>query len=502
MDKIGIVDFGGQFCHLIARRIRDLGVFAEIITKPSPEFKGIVLSGGPGAVSNPESPQLPQDFFKKIEVPVLGICYGHQAIAISLGGKISRGKEREYGKKRAKINTSSPLFDNLDKEEQVWMSHFDQVSELPEGFESTAETDTCKIAGYQNLEKSIFGIQFHPEVVHTLNGTRILDNFLNIVGCKREYNLKDWIDKEIKKLQEEIGEKKVIMAVSGGVDSTVAAILLAKANINAHFIYVDTGLMRLNEAAEVSKIFADLDVDNFHTVFAEERFLSRLEGVKDPEKKRIIIGNLFIEIFEEEAIKLGDFDYLGQGTIYPDRIESAQPSNHAAVIKSHHNVGGLPEKMNLKLCEPLADLYKDEVRRIGQMLDLPKRFTGRHPFPGPALAIRILGEVTKERLEALQKADSIVTEIIRKHNLYDQLWQVFPALIPVKTVGVMGDKRTYEWIITIRAVESIDAMTADWSRLPYEVLEEISSKIVNKVQGINRVVYDITSKPPGTIEYE
>ncbi|UJG44952.1 MAG: glutamine-hydrolyzing GMP synthase [Candidatus Heimdallarchaeum endolithica] len=502
MDKIGIFDFGGQYCHLIARRIRELGVYSEIIYKPSEEYVAYILSGGPGTLTDSESPKLPENFFEKINVPILGICYGHQMIAQSFGGEVGRGKEREYGKKIATIKTDSPLFKGLTNNEQVWMSHFDEIKKIPKGFEVIAQTDICKIAAFQNLERKIFGIQFHPEVKHTINGLKILDNFLDIVGCRRTYNLEDWVNKKITELKREIGDNKVIMACSGGVDSTVAAVLLAKAGINAHFIYVDTGLMRLNETEEVKGIFSELNIPNLHVINAEERFLTTLSGISVPEKKRKIIGHLFIEIFEEEAKKLGEFDYLGQGTIYPDRIESAQPSKHATVIKSHHNVGGLPEKMNLKLCEPLADLYKDEVRKVGKMLGLPEKFTGRHPFPGPALAIRILGEIDKEKIEILKKADAIVTNIIRNHGLYEQLWQVFPALIPVKSVGVMGDERTYEWMIAIRAVESIDAMTADWAKLPYDVLEEISNQIINKVKGVNRVLFDITSKPPGTIEYE
>lgn len=502
MDKIGILDFGGQYCHLIARRIRDLGVYAEIIAEPSDKYKGIILSGGPGEVYSAESPKIPENFFDQVHVPVLGICYGHQLIAQYFGGKVQKGKEREYGKKIATIDPSSPLFKGLNKEEQVWMSHFDIVVELPNGFEITASTDTTSIAAFQNKDKNIFGVQFHPEVAHTLNGKKILDNFLKICKVKREWKLENWVETKLQALKEQLKGKKVIMGVSGGVDSTVAAVLLAKAGVDAHFIYVDTGLMRKNETAEVSKIFADLGIKTFHVVNAEERFLSALKGVNDPEEKRKIIGRLFIEVFEEEANKLGKFDYLGQGTIYPDRIESAQPSKHAKVIKSHHNVGGLPEKLNLKLVEPLADLYKDEVRHIGKMLGLEERFLDRHPFPGPALAIRILGAISKEKLEILREADAIVREIIEKHNLVKKLWQAFPALIPVKTVGVMGDERTYEYMITLRIVESVDGMTADWAKLPYEILEELSTQIVNRVGGVNRVVYDITSKPPGTIEYE
>lgn len=317
-------------------------------------------------------------------------------------GEVGKGKEREYGKKIATLKTDSPLFKGLVNNEQVWMSHFDEIKKLPDGFEVIAQTDICKIAAFQNLERKIFGIQFHPEVKHTINGLKILDNFLDIVGCRRTYNLEDWVNKKLTELKREIGDNKVIMACSGGVDSTVAAVLLAKAGINAHFIYVDTGLMRLNETEEVKEIFSELNIPNLHVINAEERFLTALSGISDPEKKRKIIGHLFIEIFEEEAKKLGEFDYLGQGTIYPDRIESAQPSKHATVIKSHHNVGGLPEKMNLKLCEPLADLYKDEVRKVGKMLGLPEKFTRRHPFPGPALAIRILGKIDKEKIEILK----------------------------------------------------------------------------------------------------
>ncbi len=502
MNKIGVFDFGGQYCHLIARRIRELGVLSEIIYEPSEDYCAYILSGGPGTLTDIESPKLPEGFFDEINVPVLGICYGHQMIAQTFGGKVGKGREREYGKKIATIDSTSPLFSGLSSKEQVWMSHFDEVKKVPEGFKVIARTDICQVAAFQNLEKKIFGVQFHPEVMHTVNGVKILDNFLNIVGCRRDYKLKDWLDNKIVEIRNKIGSKKVIMACSGGVDSTVAAIILSRAGVDAHFIYVDTGLMRLNETEEVKQIFEALKVKNFHIIRAKNRFLDALKGVNDPEEKRKIIGNLFITIFEEEAKKLGKFDYLGQGTIYPDRIESAQSSKHAKVIKSHHNVGGLPEKMNLKLCEPLSDLYKDEVRKIGELLGLNKKFTGRHPFPGPALAIRIIGEITEKKLDTLREADAIVTSIIRKHGLYDKLWQAFPALIPVKTVGVMGDERTYEWMLAIRAVESIDAMTADWAKLPYEVLEEISSSIINKVKGINRVLYDITSKPPGTIEYE
>ncbi|MCE7740879.1 MAG: glutamine-hydrolyzing GMP synthase [Candidatus Heimdallarchaeota archaeon] len=502
MDKIGVFDFGGQYCHLIARRIRDLGVYAEIIYEPSQEYKGFILSGGPGNISEEEAPQLPEEFFNEVEVPVLGICYGHQMIAQTFGGKVERGREREYGKKTAILENSSSLFKGLNKEEQVWMSHYDQVTILPDDFDVIGSTDICGIAAYQNIHKNIFGVQFHPEVIHTINGTKILKNFLDIIGCKREWKLSQWVEKKIHELQTEIGSNRVIMAVSGGVDSTVAAALLTKAKINAHFIHVDTGLMRLNESEEVAKIFEDLGTENLHIVDAKKRFFKRLEDISDPELKRKIIGNLFIDIFEEESDRLDNFDFLGQGTIYPDRIESAQPSKHASVIKTHHNVGGLPERMKLKLIEPLNELYKDEVRKIGEMLGLPKRYIDRHPFPGPALAIRILGIVTEERVDILRKADAIVTQIIENNGIYDSLWQVFPALIPVKSVGVMGDKRTYEYILTIRAVESVDAMTADWARLDYDVLEEISTKIINKVNGVNRVLYDITSKPPGTIEYE
>ena len=502
MDKIGIFDFGGQYCHLIARRIRDLGVYAKIIYEPTEEYAGFILSGGPGDVYREESPKLPDNFFDKIKVPVLGICYGHQMIAQTLGGDVNTGKEREYGRKMVKLNLASPLFEGLEEEERAWMSHFDEVKILPEGFEIIGNTDICDIAAYQNLGKKIFGVQFHPEVIHTPNGNKVLDNFLRIVNCKREWKLEGWIEEKLDEIKAAVEDKKVIMGVSGGVDSTVAAVMLSRAGIDAHFIYVDTGLMRSYDTEEVKRIFSNLGISNFVAVNEEERFVEALKGVKDPEKKRKIIGNLFIEIFEENANKIGKFEFLGQGTIYPDRIESAQPSQHANVIKTHHNVGGLPEKMALKLVEPLNELYKDEVRRIGKMLDIPTKFINRHPFPGPGLAIRILGDITKERLEILKKADEVVHQIIEENGLYDTLWQVFPALIPIKSVGVMGDKRTYEYMITIRAVESLDAMTADWSKLSYEVLEEISNQLINKVPGINRVLYDITSKPPGTIEYE
>ncbi|MHA1146629.1 MAG: glutamine-hydrolyzing GMP synthase [Promethearchaeota archaeon] len=519
MDTIIVLDFGGQYCHLIARRVRDLGVYSEVLPfdvninklkqiKP----KGIILSGGPSSVYQEKSPQLSKDIFDYVlnqKIPILGICYGLHLIIHQLRGKIEAHEHKEYGKTEINITQRSGIFESLDKKEIVWMSHGDQVKEMPEGFEILAKTDTCPIAAYANKEKLIYGVQFHPEVVHTPKGNLILENFVvNIAKAKKEWKLEDWIQREIKNIKQEIGsETKVILGLSGGVDSSVTAVLLYKAIGNRlHSIFVNNGVLRKDEVNEVQSIFKDnLGFKNFHYVDAEKLFLERLNNIEDPEEKRKIIGHTFIEVFENKTIELEkefpDIEYLAQGTIYPDRVETAATSKSAAKIKSHHNLT-LPDDMTLKIIEPLKDLYKDEVRKIGLKLGLPENIVNRHPFPGPGLAVRILGPVDKDHLDILREADAILIEEIKKAGIYNQLWQAFCVFLPLKTVGVMGDFRTYDYLCAIRIVESLDAMTANFSKLDWDLLEKISTRIINEVKGINRVVYDISNKPPSTIEFE
>jgi GMP synthase (glutamine-hydrolysing) len=508
---IVVLDFGGQFAHLIARRVRDLGVYSEIV---SPDISvselkkmkpcGIIFSGGPSSVLEKDSPTASKELLD-LGIPVLGICYGQQLIAKLEGGRVEHKEEKEFGKEEVSTQ-SCPLFKGLAKKEIVWFSHGDQVEELTKGYEIIASTNTCKIAGVENKKKKIYGVQFHPEVVHTPCGNQILKNFLfDIAGCEKNWQVENFEKQLIEEVKETVGDESVLIAVSGGVDSTVAATLIHEAiGDRLHCVFVDTGMMRKNEPEEIDEVFKNLKFKNFYHVKAGSEFISRLKGVVDPEEKRKIIGHLFIETFEkkaEELKKVADIKFLAQGTIYPDRIESAKASKNAAVIKSHHNLT-LPEKLALEILEPLKNLYKDEVRALGEVLGIEKNILYRHPFPGPGLAIRILGAVDEEKLEILRNSDDIYTKYLKESGLYDQIWQAFAALIPVKAVGVKGDARTYEYIIALRAVNSVDGMTADWFKMPYEDLEKISNSILNRVRGASRVLYDVSQKPPATIEYE
>ncbi|MBY9004195.1 MAG: glutamine-hydrolyzing GMP synthase [Candidatus Lokiarchaeota archaeon] len=519
MDKIFIMDMGSQYSHLIARRVRELGIYSEIIPYNISisdlmflNPKGIILSGGPSSVYEENSPKLEKSFYEYVKtqgIPVLGICYGLHLIIHQLGGKIDPNNKKEYGKTELDILEFDSLFYSLNKEEIVWMSHGDQISEIPAGFKTLARTKNCPIAAFGNEEFNIYGVQFHPEVVHTARGTIMLKNFIyNIVGAKKEWKLNSWIETNIESIKKEIGpNNRVILGLSGGVDSSVCAVLLHNAiGDRLHCIFVNNGLLRKNEDLEVQKQFKEkLNFKNFHYIDAERLFLERLKGVDDPEEKRKIIGHTFIEVFENKTLELEtehpSIKYLAQGTIYPDRVETATTSKNAAKIKSHHNLT-LPENMKLKIIEPLKDLYKDEVRKIGKQLGIEAELIDRHPFPGPGLAVRCVGAIDKEKLNILREADLILLEEIRKAGIYNDLWQVFCVLLPVKTVGVMGDFRTYEYICAIRAVESKDVMTASFAKLDWDLLEKIGTRIINEVKGFNRVVYDISNKPPSTIEYE
>lgn len=512
LDKILILDFGSQYTQLIARRVREHSVYCEIhpynysldkIKKFNP--KGIILSGGPSSVYDENAPQIPKELFS-LGIPSLGICYGMQLMSHVLGGKVESSARKEFGRASVNINNISGLFEGFDCSENldVWMSHGDKVTEIPEGFIKIASTENCAFAAVMNPELNFWGVQFHPEVVHTNKGEKILGNFLfSICNCSSSWNMKSFIETQIEEIRQKVGNKTVICGLSGGVDSSVAAVLLNKAIGNQlKCIFVNNGLLRAGEAEKVQKIFRENYQIDLIYVDAEERFLNKLKDVSEPEKKRKIIGYEFIEVFEEESKKIKNAEFLAQGTLYPDVIESVSFKGPSATIKSHHNVGGLPEKMNLKLIEPFRELFKDEVRLVGKELGMPDEIINRHPFPGPGLGIRVIGDVTKEKLDILRKADTIALEEIKKAGIYNQIWQAFVVLLPVKSVGVMGDERTYENTAAVRFVDSIDGMTADWSKVPYEVLAVISNRIINEVKGINRVVYDITSKPPGTIEWE
>lgn len=503
-EKIIILDFGSQTTQLIGRRIRELNTYCEIVPYNKFPFgdetvKGIILSGSPFSVNDENAFKTDLSAFRR-KYPVLGICYGAQLIAQSEGGSLSTTDSREYGRAELTISAKDKLFEDISEVSTVWMSHGDTITNLPSNFQLTASTVDVEVAAYQIKGEPTWGVQFHPEVVHTEEGKKILSNFLNICGCKRNWTPASFVQSTIRNLKAELSNDKVILALSGGVDSSVTAVLLHKAiGKNLTCVFVDHGLLRKNEFEDVLTDYEHLGL-NVIGVNAKERFYKELAGVVDPEEKRKIIGKGFIDVFDEQAHHLEDIKWLAQGTIYPDIIESL--SITGTVIKSHHNVGGLPEKMNLKLCEPLNLLFKDEVREIGLELGMMPHLIHRHPFPGPGLGIRILGDITPEKVRIAQEADHIFISNLRKADLYNQVWQAGAILLPVQSVGVMGDERTYENTIALRAVTSIDAMTADWSKLPYEFLATVSNEIINKVKGVNRVVYDISSKPPATIEWE
>ncbi len=510
LQKVLILDFGSQYTQLIARNIREQGVYCEIhpfnmgmerIKKYNP--KAIIFSGGPCSVYEEGAPSVDKEVFD-LGVPILGICYGMQLITQLFGGEVISCAKKEYGQCNMEILCESKLFDGLDKNSVVLMSHGDAISRVPEGYKVTAKSANTPFCAIENENKKVWAIQFHPEVVQSVDGTKILSNFIfKIANMRADWNMDNFITMKIAEIKETVGDKKVILGLSGGVDSSVAAVLINKAiGKNLKCIFVNNGVLRLNEADKVVKLFqGHYDIDLTY-VDASDEFLSKLAGVEDPEKKRKIIGHHFVEIFEREAKKVDGAEFLAQGTLYPDVIESVSFKGPSDVIKSHHNVGGLPEKMHLKLLEPFRELFKDEVRIIGAKLGMSEDIIHRQPFPGPGLAVRIISDITKERVEILQRADDIVVEEIKKAGLYRKLWQAFAVLLPIKTVGVMGDLRTYESVCAIRAVESQDAMTAKWAHIPYEVLDTISKRIINEVKGINRVVYDISSKPPATIEWE
>ncbi len=501
-----VLDFGGQYNQLIARRVREQGVYCELLPFSTPTEKlleknpiGIIFTGGPSNIFEEDAPRVGQDLLEA-GIPILGICYGCQLIAHMSGGVVTTGP-REYGRQTLTVR-SGKLFDGVKEASLCWMSHTNYVEKLPDGFVSTAKTPTCPVAAMENEARRLYGVQFHPEVMHTEEGNKVLHNFLyNVCGANGDWTMGNFAAETIAKLKAKIGDKKVLCALSGGVDSAVAATLVHKACPNLICVYVDHGLMRKNETAEIIRVFRDEQKMNLIAVDAGERFLSKLKGVTEPEKKRKIIGAEFIKVFEEEARKIGAVDYLVQGTIYPDVIESGLGAS--AKIKSHHNVGGLPDVVDFKeIVEPLRDLFKDEVRACGFEIGLPASIVLRQPFPGPGLGIRIIGEVTAEKVKILQDADYIYREEIARAGLDKEIWQYFAVLTNVQTVGVMGDERTYDYVCGLRAVTSVDGMTADWARIPYDVLETISSRIVNEVKGINRIAYDVTSKPPATIEWE
>ena len=513
-DSILILDFGSQVTQLIARRVREAGVYSEIVpyTKALEAIKrlqpkGIILSGGPASVTGDDTPRSPDEIFK-LGFPILGICYGEQDMVDHLGGKVEGADHREFGRAFLEIKDDCLLFEGVWKKgdkDQVWMSHGDTVTNIPSSFKIVGSSENAPFAAIADDEHRFYGVQFHPEVVHTLKGAALLKNFVHkICGCQGDWTMEHFRTQKIREIKEQVGDKKVICGLSGGVDSSVVAVLLHEAiGDQLTCVFVDHGLLRLDEAGQVVDLFRDHYHINLIHKDASELFLGRLQGISDPEQKRKIIGNSFVEIFEEEAKKVGDAAFLAQGTLYPDVIESLSPrGGPSATIKTHHNVGGLPEKMKLKLVEPLRELFKDEVRALGRELGLPDIFVSRHPFPGPGLAIRIPGEVTREKCELLRKADAIYLEEIRNAGLYDDIWQAFAVLLPVQTVGVMGDERTYEYACGIRAVTSTDGMTADYYPFEHEFLGRVATRIINEVKGINRMVYDITSKPPGTIEWE
>ncbi len=507
-EKALIVDFGSQYTQLIARKVRELNIYCEIVPADSlpikeDHIKGVILSGSPYSILDDQSPKF--DLQEDLpQVPLLGICYGAQCMAYFDGAQVEASQTREYG--RAYLENmahNSPFLKGIQEDSQVWMSHGDSILSLPDHYKVLAKSERGNIAAFQRDEENTFGIQFHPEVTHTQEGTKILQNFLvDICGFQQEWTPAHFVEETVNQLKQQIGKSKVVMGLSGGVDSSVAAALIDKAvGDQLYCIFVDTGLLRKNEFDEVLASYKDTGL-NVKGVDAKDRFYERLKGVSDPEEKRKIIGNTFIEVFDEEAHKIEGVNYLGQGTIYPDVIESQSTKGPSSTIKSHHNVGGLPEKMKLDVVEPLNTLFKDEVRKVGRELGLSEAIIGRHPFPGPGLAIRILGDVTPEKVAMLQEADHIYIQEMINQDLYDEVWQAGAVLLPVHSVGVMGDERSYEQVVALRAVQSHDGMTADWVHFPYEFLGKVSNKIINQVKGINRVVYDVSSKPPATIEWE
>lgn len=507
-ELVLVLDFGGQYNQLIARRVRELHVFSEMIPYHLPieeieamNPKGLIFSGGPASVYAENAPQVDPRIFQ-MGIPILGICYGMQLIAHHLGGQVQRAGKREYGKAMVELVTDQHIFKGLELRQQCWMSHGDFIAGMPEGFQACAFTEDTPFAAFANEERKLYGVQFHPEVRHTASGMEILKNFLyDICGCKGEWSMNSFIEEQVQSIRSQTGGRKVLCALSGGVDSSVAAVLVHSAiGEQLTCVFVDHGFMRKGEPEQVKATFAGKFKINLIFVDARERFMDKIRGVSEPETKRKIIGAEFIRVFEDEAAKLGKMDFLVQGTLYSDVVESGTATS--ATIKSHHNVGGLPQDMKFQLIEPLRLLFKDEVRQVGRELGLPEEIVSRQPFPGPGLAIRIIGEITGEKLDILREADAIVLDEIRKAGLYQSVWQSFAVLPNVRSVGVMGDERTYAYPVVLRAVTSDDAMTADWARLPYEVLERISNRVVNEVSHVNRVVYDITSKPPATIEWE